>query len=83
MEATLDMKADELGYCKGFFAKVLGLIIKFEKRSKNFIKASAFDYLRLRSLLQFMGLNEERKNGFLMACNGHFFKGVFKFVFGK
>lgn len=83
MEATLDMPVTELGYCKGLLAKVFGLIIKIESRSKNKITAAVFDWLRLRSLLQFMGLNEVRKQGFLEACNGHFFKGMKKLILGK
>ncbi|MGN0804641.1 MAG: beta-glucosidase [Candidatus Coproplasma sp.] len=83
MEATLETPVTELGYCKGLLAKVFGLIVKIGGKSKNKTASSAFSWLRLRSLMQFMGLNEVRKQGFLEACNGHFFKGMKKFILGK
>ncbi len=83
MPATLDMQAADLGYCKGVFAKLFGIIIKFYKRSKEPTKAAMFEWLRLRSLLQFIGFNNAQKEGFLLACNGHFFKGVKMIIFKK
>lgn len=83
MEATLEMQAADLRYCRGVLAKALGLIIKIYKRSKEPTKAAMFEWLRLRSLLQFIGFNEAQKQGFLLACNGHFFKGIKSIIFKK
>ena len=83
MTATLDMQAADLCYCKGLFAKAFGLVIKICKRSKEPTKAAMFDWLRLRSLLQFIGFNKAQADGFLLACNGHLFKGLKKIISKK
>lgn len=83
MTATLDMQAANLRYCKGLFAKAFGLVIKICKRSKEPTKAAMFDWLRLRSLLQFIGFNKAQADGFLLACNGHLFKGLKKIISKK
>ena len=83
MEATLDMQVKDLGYCKGLFAKVFGLVIKIFKRSKDPTKTAMFEWLRLRSMLQFIRFNATQAEGFLLACNGHLFKGLKKIIFKK
>lgn len=83
MTATLDMQAADLIYCKGVLAKAFGLIIKICKRSKEPTKAAMFDWLRLRSMLQFIKFNKAQTEGFLLACNGHFFKGIKKIISKK
>ncbi|MGN0806285.1 MAG: glycoside hydrolase family 3 C-terminal domain-containing protein [Candidatus Coproplasma sp.] len=83
MAATLDMQVADLSYCKGVFAKAFGLLIKLCRRSKDPTKAAVFDWLRLRSLLQFMGFNKAQAEGFLLACNGHFFKGIKRIISKK
>lgn len=83
MEATLDMQVEHLRYCKGLVAKIFGVIIRHGKKSKDISKATAFNWLHLRTLLQFMGFNKTRADGFILACNGHFFKGVKKMLSGK
>lgn len=82
MEATWDMQAAYLGYCRGLLPKIFGLIIKHGKKSKDVFKATAFDYMPLRSLLQYMGFDKTQAEGFLLACNGSFFKGVRKMLSG-
>lgn len=83
MQATLDTQAADLIYCKGVLAKVFGLVVKICKRSKEPTKAAVFDWLPLRSLMQFMGFNGAQAEGFLLACNGHFFKGLKKIILKK
>lgn len=83
MTATLDMQAADLIYCKGVLAKVFGLVVKICKRSKEPTKAAVFDWLPLRSLMQFMGFNGAQAQGFLLACNGHLFKGLKKIISKK
>lgn len=83
MPATPDMQVSDLSYCKGSVAKIFGLIAKISKRSKDRITANSLDRLRLRSLMQFMGLSANQARGFLLACNGHFFKGMKLIIFKK
>lgn len=83
MTATLDMQASDLMYCKGLLAKVFGLIIRICKRSKDPTKAAMFEWLRLRSMLQFINFNSAQAEGFLLACNGHLFKGLKKIISKK
>lgn len=83
MTATLDMQAAHIGYCKGAFAKIFGLIVNHGKRSSDVTKATAFDYMPVRSLFQYVGFNKAQADGFLLACNGHFFKGVKKIILKK
>lgn len=83
MEATLDTQAAHLGYCEGLLAKIFGVVVSVCKRSKEPTKAAVFDWLPVRSLMQFMGFNKAQADGFLLACNGHFFKGIKKIIFKK
>ncbi len=83
MEATLDMRVAHIGYCRGVFAKIFGLVVRHGQKSKDIVKATSFDWLPLRTLMQYMGLSKTRADGFLLACNGHFFKGVKKMLSGK
>jgi len=80
MPATDDMPVVNLRYCKGLLAKIYGIIIAIMQKSKNPVVASASDWMPLRSFLQFMGYNSARKEGFILACNGHFFKGIKKII---
>ncbi|MDE7256950.1 MAG: glycoside hydrolase family 3 C-terminal domain-containing protein, partial [Clostridia bacterium] len=81
MKATLDTVVADLVYCKGLVAKIFGTIARISKRSKDKIRSVALDWLSVRSLLQFMNLNDVQAEGFLMTCNGHFFKGLKKLLF--
>ncbi|MGN0813452.1 MAG: glycoside hydrolase family 3 C-terminal domain-containing protein [Candidatus Coproplasma sp.] len=83
MTATLDMQASDLIFCKGLLAKVFGLVIKICKRSKDPTKSAMFEWLRLRSMLQFINFNSTQAEGFLLACNGHLFKGLKKIITKK
>lgn len=83
MPVTLDMQVADLSYCKGLVAKIFGLIAAISKHSGDKITANSLDRLRLRSLLQFMGLSANQKRGFLLACDGHFFKGMKLLIFNK
>lgn len=80
MSAALDMRVADIGYCRGAFAKIFGLVVKLGKKSKDVTKATAFDYMPLRTLLQYMAFDSGQAEGFLLACNGHFFKGVKKIL---
>ena len=83
LKPTLEMQVADLIYCRGLIAKIFGLIAKLSKKSKNALKSSVFDWLCLRSLLQFMGFNWAQAEGFLLACDGHFFRGVWKMLTKK
>ncbi|MGN0807362.1 MAG: glycoside hydrolase family 3 C-terminal domain-containing protein [Candidatus Coproplasma sp.] len=83
MEATLDMLVSDLGYCKGLFAKVFGLFMNIFKRSKEPTKTAMLEWLKLRSMLQYIRFNSAQAEGFLLACNGHLFKGLKKVIFKK
>nr|MDE7379565.1 glycoside hydrolase family 3 C-terminal domain-containing protein [Clostridia bacterium] len=81
--ANLDMQVADLIYCKGLVAKLFGTIAKMYKKSEDKLMATAFDWLRVRSLLQFMNLTSVQAEGFILACNGHFFKGMRKLLSKK
>ncbi len=83
MVADMDTVVADLVYCKGIVAKIFGSIARISKKSKDKIKSMAMDWLRVRSLMQFMNLNDIQAQGFLLACNGHFFKGIKKLLFKK
>lgn len=83
MRASMDMQVADLIYCRGLVAKVFGIIAKLSKRSKDRIRSIVFDWLCLRSLLQFMNFNDAQAQGFLLACDGHFFKGLRKMLTKK
>lgn len=80
---TLDTNVRELTHAKGIVGKVFGLIAKISARSKDRVKANILSWVSVRSLMQFMNLNAAQADGFILACNGHFFKGVKKLVFKK
>ncbi|MGN1372433.1 MAG: glycoside hydrolase family 3 N-terminal domain-containing protein [Candidatus Coproplasma sp.] len=83
MMATLDMQASDLIYCKGLTAKIFGWLIKIMKRSKDPTKSAIFEWLRLRAMLQYINFNSVQTEGFLLACNGHLFKGLKKMIAKK
>lgn len=83
MQATLETQVADLSYCRGITAKLFGLIAKISKRSKNKLKSSLLDWLPLRSFLQFLEFDGVQTEGFLLACNGHFFKGMWKIITKK
>ena len=83
MVADMDTVVADLVYCKGIVAKLFGNIARISKKSKDKIKSMAMDWLRVRALMQFMNLNDIQAQGFLLACNGHFFKGMKKLLFKK
>lgn len=76
MPANLEMAVADLVYCKGLVAKLFGKIALASKKSKDKIKSVALDWLHVRALLQFMNLNARQAQGFLLACDGHFFRGM-------
>ena len=77
------MQVADLIYCKGLIAKIFGIIAKLSKRSKDRIRSIVFDWLCVRSLLQFMNFDDAQAQGFLLACDGHFFKGLRKMLTKK
>ncbi|MCM1438863.1 MAG: glycoside hydrolase family 3 C-terminal domain-containing protein [Roseburia sp.] len=81
--ATMETVVADLVYCKGLVAKIFGCIARISKRSKDKIRSVALDWLCVRSLLQFMNLNDVQAEGFLLACNGHFFKGMKRLIFKR
>ncbi|MDE6691198.1 MAG: glycoside hydrolase family 3 C-terminal domain-containing protein [Clostridia bacterium] len=83
MTADMNTVVADLSYCKGLVAKIFGLIARESRKSSDKIKANALDWLSVRSLMQFMNLNDIQAQGFLLACNGHFFKGMKKLLFKK
>ncbi len=83
MVADMDTVVADLVYCKGLVAKIFGNIARISKNSDDKIKSMAMDWLRVRALMQFMNLNDIQAQGFLLACNGHFFKGMKKLLFKK
>lgn len=83
MEAGMDTVVADLVYCKGLVAKIFGRIARISKKSKDKLKSVALDWMPVRSLMQFMNLNDIQAQGFLLACNGHFFKGIKKLLFKK
>lgn len=83
MPATPDTVVPDLVYCRGLVAKIFGRIARISKRSSDRIKSVALDWLPVRALMQFMNLNHVQADGFLLACNGHFFKGMKKLLFKK
>ena len=83
MIADMDTVVADLVYCKGLVAKLFGRIARISKKSKDKIKSVALDWLRVRALMQFMNLNDIQAQGFLLACNGHFFRGMKKLLFKK
>lgn len=83
MTADMDTVVADLVYCKGLVAKIFGTVAKVSKKSKDKIRSVALDWLRVRALMQFMNLNDVQAEGFLLACNGHFFKGMKKLLSKK
>ncbi|MDE6557877.1 MAG: glycoside hydrolase family 3 C-terminal domain-containing protein [Clostridia bacterium] len=82
-KVRLDMQVSDLVYCKGLVAKIFGQVAICAKRSKNKVRAMTLDWLSVRSLMQFMKLDKTKSQGFLLACDGHFFKGMKKLIFEK
>ena len=80
MPATEDIQVADLKYCKGITAKLFGFIAKQSGKSKNKMKAGMLAYLPVRTLMQFMNLNAVQKEGFILMCNGKFFKGLGKLL---
>ncbi len=80
MRASMDMQVADLIYCRGLVAKIFGIIAKQSRHSKDKIKSVVFEWLCLRSLLQFMNFNDAQAQGFLLACDGHLFKGLRKIL---
>ncbi len=83
MIADMDTVVADLVYCKGLVAKIFGRVAIASNKSKNKLKSVLMSWLRVRSLMQFMNLNDIQAQGFLLACNGHFFKGMKKLLFKK
>lgn len=81
--ATGDTNVRDLTHAKGIVGKIFGLIAKVSARSKNKMKANMLCWVNLRSLMQFMGLNAAQAEGFILACNGHFFRGIKKLILKK
>lgn len=76
MQPTLDMQVADLKYCKGLLAKIFARIVVRARKSKSKMRANALEWTSVRSLTQFMGLNAAQVRGFLIACDGHLFKGL-------
>ncbi len=82
-KASPEMTVEELRYCKGVTAKLFSRLARMNRRSKNKMKANVLEWLSVRSLMQFMGLDDVQAEGFLMMCDGHFFKGLKKLFKNK
>ena len=83
LTATLMTEIYDLKYCKGFVAGLFAFIARMYSRSKDELLANAMNHLPIRFILLFMNCNTIQKDGFLEACNGHFFKGIRKIIFKK
>lgn len=80
---TENTNVRDLTHAKGVVGKLFGLIAKVSARSDNKMKANMLSWVSVRSLMQYMGLNAAQAEGFILACNGHFFRGVKKLIFKK
>lgn len=80
---TLYTEAEDLKYSRGAVGKLFGFIAYCYGRSHSRLIANSMKYLPVRTLLQFMKFNAAQCEGFIMACNGSFFRGVKKMLFKK
>ena len=83
MVATYRTRVLDLRYCKGVVAKIIALSARICGRSKDKVKAASMEWLSVRTLMQYAGFNAAQAQGFMLACNGHFFKGIKKILFKK
>lgn len=81
LAATLMTEIYDLKYCRGFVAGLFAFIARMYSRSKDELLANSMNHLPIRFILLFMHYNTVQKDGFLEACNGHFFKGIRKIIF--
>ncbi|HIU79592.1 MAG TPA: glycoside hydrolase family 3 C-terminal domain-containing protein [Candidatus Coproplasma excrementipullorum] len=84
-ELTADFMTEiyDLKYCKGFVARLFALISRIYSRSKDELLANSMNHLPIRFILLFLNYREIQAQGFIEACNGHFFKGIKKILFKK
>ncbi len=73
----------DLRYCKGVTAKVFAFIVRRLMKSKDKTVAASVSHLPVRTLMQFAKFDKVQAEGFIEACNGKFFKGLRKLVFGR
>lgn len=78
--ANYDTPVPELLRCKGLFGKTFGIVARINLHSKDRVKATSLQWMRVRSLMQFMNLSPSRAEGFFEGCNGKLFKGLKKFL---
>lgn len=81
--ADFSTEVADLKYCKGFMGKIFGYIVFRYSHAKDKLLSNSMKYLPVRSLMQFMKFNAAQAEGFLIACNGNFFKGLKKIIFKK
>lgn len=80
---TLMTEIYDLKYGKGFMAKLFALISRIYARSKDELLKNSMNHLPIRFILLFMNFSRIQVEGFIEACNGHFFKGIKKIIFRK
>ena len=73
----------DLRYCKGVVARLFAFIARLYSHSKDELLSNSMNHLPIRFIMVFLHFNAARARGFIEACNGHFFKGVKKILFGK
>ena len=83
LEATLMTEIYDLKYCKGFVARLFAWIAGLYSRSKDELLSNSMTHLPIRFILLFMKYDSIQVQGFIDACNGHFFRGVRKILFKK
>ena len=81
--ATLMTEIYDLKYGKGFVARLFALISRIYARSKDELLKNSMNHLPIRFILLFMNFDRVQVEGFIEACNGHFFRGIKKIIFRK
>ncbi len=81
--ATPLTEVRDLKYCKGFVARLFASIAGLYARFADKLLANSMNYLPLRFLMIFLHYNAVQAEGFIEACNGHFWRGIRKILFKK
>lgn len=77
--ANLQTPFCELKNCKGLAGRLLAkLALRFTRGNPTLY--GTLEYLPLRMLAQYGKFGKRRTEGFLLICNGKFFKGLFRFL---
>ncbi|MCD8372065.1 MAG: glycoside hydrolase family 3 C-terminal domain-containing protein [Clostridia bacterium] len=83
IEITLYSPFEQLKRAKGAGGRLLYFIGSKIFSSKKNPSLQTLRYLYMRAVAQYAGFNGPQTQGLLLACNGHFFKGLKKIIFKK